>query len=127
LGIDASFLHPAERRMFMGRNGAVTATVLTIVLGVISSAAWDGLKRWFGTRKDQRVKVTFGQVDDRLGSSIRWWQVEGDADAAIRTIDRLMSGTTDTGEPTPKPVLGGDKPEQEPPGTATTDDRPAQP
>ncbi len=40
LGIDARCLHPAERRLFEGRNGVVAGAVLSIVLGVISSAAW---------------------------------------------------------------------------------------
>src|ERR1700730_12922697 len=45
VGVDAGYRHRPEQRLFEGRNGAVTDAVYTVILGVLSSAAWDGVKR----------------------------------------------------------------------------------
>jgi hypothetical protein len=101
-GVDAHYLHPPERRRFEGRNGFVEIAVVSVILGVLSSAAWDGLKRLFSKRPDARLKITFGRKVGLDGSSTSWCEVEGDATDVIAAIDRLIKGDSqqvDSGEP----------------------------
>lgn len=92
-GAKASYLHPPERRRFEGRKGVIADAVYTVALGVVSSAAWDGVKRLLG-RSQKRLDVTFGQLDGPEGDAARWWHVEGDGDDVLAAIDKLMSGAS---------------------------------
>jgi hypothetical protein len=91
-GTDARYLHPPELRMFEGRKEFVAAAVVTIVLGIISSGAWEGIKRLLDAGEARRMKVTFGRREDGHGGSVTWWQSEGPPEAVIESIDRLMRG-----------------------------------
>jgi hypothetical protein len=91
-GVSARYLHPPELRRFEGRKGVIADAAYTVVLGVLSSAAWDGVKRLLG-RSRKQLKVTFGQVDGPEGDTARWWHVEGDSADTLTAIDKLMAGT----------------------------------
>lgn len=91
-GIEANYAHPPERRLFEGKKGVIGDVALPVVLGVISSGAWDGIKAWLLERKHDRaqLQVTFSHVETESGE-VKWWRVEGHADAAIAAIDRILS------------------------------------
>jgi hypothetical protein len=69
------------------------------VLGVLSSAAWDGLKRLLAESKRNRLNVIFSEAKKSDGDASRWWHVDGDADVAMRAIDKLLSQGEDQGLP----------------------------
>jgi hypothetical protein len=97
-GMDAAYQHRPEQRLFEGRKGFIPDAVYTVILGVLSSAAWDGVKRLIGSKPRRRLKVTFGQVDGPDAGSARWWQVEGDSSDVIAAIDKLMTVGAMAGE-----------------------------
>jgi len=109
-GVDAGYLHPPERRLFEGRKGVILDAVASLALGVMSSAAWDGLKRMFRGRSEGKLKVTFGQVSEADAGPAQWWQVEGDSADVLAAIDKLMSGSG-----TPRPADDGPPEVSEPP------------
>ncbi|QGN50254.1 hypothetical protein GKC29_27840 [Micromonospora sp. WMMC415] len=65
----------------------VTAAILSVVLGIVSSAGWEAIKRVLRRRsRDDRVSLTIGWRD---GTAERWIRVDGPADAVAEAIDRL--------------------------------------
>lgn len=90
-GVRAGFMHRPEQRLFEGRKGVFTDAVYTVLLGVLGSATWDGVKRLLQRKSREKLKVTFGQADGIDAGSARWWQVEGDTAAVIAAIDKLVS------------------------------------
>jgi hypothetical protein len=98
-GVNARFMHPPERRLFEAQMGVMTDVVAPIVLGVLSSAAWDGLKRLLAESKRNRLNVIFSEAKKSDGDASRWWHVDGDADVAMRAIDKLLSQGEDQGLP----------------------------
>ena len=91
-GASASYLHGPEQRLFEGRKGVIADAVATLILGIVSTAAWDGVKLLLGRRSKGKLRVTFGQVERGDAGSARWWQVDGDGTEVIEAIDKLLAG-----------------------------------
>jgi hypothetical protein len=60
--------------------------VLAIVIGIVSSAAWEGIKLLLTKRKGKRVKLTVGY---RQSGEVKWVQAEGDAADVAEALSRL--------------------------------------
>lgn len=99
-GVEAEFLDSADQRTFEVKK-SIEALILTVVLGVASSAAWDGIKAFFRSRPKGRVSVTYVDLEGITGQRGTAWKVEGDSDAVLDAIDRLRSnklGSSSSGE-----------------------------
>lgn len=110
IGLSAEFLDPPESRTFEVRKSALTTVVLSIVLNVGSSAAWDAIKAAFRKRSAQRqakLSITFIDLDGEEGRRGTGWKVEGDTDAVLQAIDKLRQTAPDAkdGEPKAAPDL----------------------
>ena len=93
-GIDARFLDSSDKRTFEVQKSAF-AILGNLVLGIASSAAWDGVKRFFGKRPDNnRLSITYVDLVDKDGTRGTAWKVEGDGDAVLRAIDKIRQGET---------------------------------
>lgn len=106
--MEAHYLHPPELRMFEGKKGYLTDAVVVIVLGVISSAAWNGIKLLLPARKTRQMKVTFGRREDADGGSITWWQSEGPAESVVESIDHLLASNRSLNRGDPRQIRAED-------------------
>jgi len=88
-GIHAAYLHDSEHRRFVVRNSAI-AVVGAVLLGIASSAGWDGIKALFRGRSSSLVDVTYVDLETDDGR-LKAWRASGDADAVLRVIDSLRS------------------------------------
>ncbi|HWL37495.1 MAG TPA: hypothetical protein VNQ77_15020 [Frankiaceae bacterium] len=89
IGVDASFLDPADHRVFEVKKGALETAIISLVLGIASSAGWDGIKRLLRQRSNSRLSVKYVELEDRNQYG-RAWQVSGDdTDAVLAAIDKL--------------------------------------
>lgn len=55
-GVEAEFLDPADQQTFEVKK-SVEALVLAVVLGVVSSAAWEGIKAFFRSRSKGKSQL----------------------------------------------------------------------
>jgi hypothetical protein len=87
-GLGARFLHDSANRTFEVRNSA-EAVVASLVLGVASSAAWDGVKMLLRRAERQQLKVTYVDLRHSDGRQATSWTATGDSEAVLDAIDRL--------------------------------------
>jgi hypothetical protein len=71
-------------------SGERDPLLLSLILGVASSAAWDAVKLVFGRRTSGKVKVVVGF---RRGDETRWVQAEGDGRAVAEALDKVNPWT----------------------------------
>ena len=90
IGADAEFSHPSNERVFEVRKSAV-ALVVGYVIGIASNASWDLMKRLLRRRADQRISVTYVELEDGHGLRGKAWKAEGDTDGVIQAIDRIRA------------------------------------
>ena len=90
-GVDVAYLDPSDARLFEVRKSAIAADLVTIILGICSSAGWDGIKALLtrGHSADNKLEVTY--TDLGPGSIGRSWTVRGRAEDVIAVIERLQS------------------------------------
>jgi hypothetical protein len=106
-GLDAAFLDPPEQRTFEVRKGALETAIITVALGMASSAAWDALKAFFRAHAPGRLSVTYVDLEDEAGQRGTAWKVDGDRDAVLAAIDKLRHGeleASQVGEPPNTPA-----------------------
>jgi hypothetical protein len=108
-GMEAHYLHPPEHRLFEGRNNYFADAVVVIVLGVISSATWEGIRLLLLAKKTRRMKVTFGRREDADGGSITWWQSEGPAESVVESIDHLLATDSSLNRGDPRQIRAEDE------------------
>lgn len=63
------------------------AVMLSLILGIASSAAWDAIKLLLH-RRSSRVKVTAGF---QRGDETRWIEAEGDGPAVAEALDKFKA------------------------------------
>jgi hypothetical protein len=90
-GIDARFLDPPDQRTFEVKKSAF-ALLGTLVLGIASSAAWDAIKAFFRRESDNKLAITYVDLEDKDGNRGTAWKVEGDSNAVLQAIDKLRQG-----------------------------------
>lgn len=91
-GLDATFLDPPEQRTFEVRKGALDSAIITVALGVASSAAWEALKAFFKAHTPGRLSVTYVDLENDAGQRGTAWKVDGDRDAVLEVVDKLRRG-----------------------------------
>jgi hypothetical protein len=89
LGAAAEYLDPPDDRVFEVKKGHVAAAVLSFVLGIASTAAWDAVKIWLAAKPASRLSVTYVDLEDIAGRRRKAWRVEGDTAGVLEAIDRL--------------------------------------
>jgi hypothetical protein len=91
-GAAAEYLDASDDRVFEVKKGAIGTAVLSVVLGIASSAAWDAVKIWLMGKPTNRLSVTYVELEDVGGRRRKAWRVEGDATGVVEAIDRLRGG-----------------------------------
>jgi hypothetical protein len=86
-GAAADYAHPSTSRRFEAKKSA--EILVTLVLGILSSASWDLLKRWMRAKTTTRLSVTYVELQEGNLRRGRAWKIEGDTDGVIQAIDRL--------------------------------------
>ncbi|KAB1118473.1 hypothetical protein F6X54_03280 [Micromonospora aurantiaca] len=101
-GYRVAYADPPGRRLFEVRKSAVTTAVVSVALGLLTNAAWDGAKwlagwirrrRSDGNPRELEIQIT----DARPDSSSTTWTVRGEPMAVTSAIERLS--------PVPAPPL----------------------
>lgn len=82
-GLDVRTMHDEEQTEYYADREGV---VLAIIIGIVSSAAWDGIKRILARRQGKQVKVTIGYRE--LGK-VKWVCAEGEAADVAEMLNRL--------------------------------------
>lgn len=87
-GVDASFLDPADQRLFEVKNSALLDMLTAVVLGVASSAAWDGFKALI-RKRTATAPLTVTYLDLSPDGARREFTATGPVDDVLESIDRL--------------------------------------
>lgn len=98
-GIEASFLDPSEGRLFDVKKSAIATALVTVVLGVVSSAAWEAVRSLLIREhpEDSPMEITYTDLSPTgTGSS---WTVRGEGKDVLEAIDKLIEGREDTEGP----------------------------
>jgi len=83
-GVEVHPYHDLDHSDWLGERDPV---LLSLILGIASSAAWDAVKLLLRKRRTGgQVKVTVGF---QRGEEIRWVTAEGDGPAVAAALDRL--------------------------------------
>jgi hypothetical protein len=83
-GIGFRTLHDGADVEWYGDRG--DPVLLTIILGIVSSAAWDGIKRLLAKRKQAPVDLTIGY---RRDGTVRWVRAAGNAEDVATAMATL--------------------------------------
>lgn len=83
--LDVRTWHDAEHTDWYGDREPV---LISIVIGVISSAAWEGIRLALSRRKGKRVRVSVGYRDS---GTISWVRAEGDAADVAEALGTLRA------------------------------------
>jgi hypothetical protein len=88
-GVNVAYLDEPKDRLFEVKKSAVIAAFVTIVLGVGSTAAWDGIKALFKRNQldDKQMEITY--TDLSLDGSGKTWTVRGCGEDVLNAIDKL--------------------------------------
>ena len=100
-GADASFEHGPERRRWIGEN-AVDPTVLELIVGIGSNAAWAALCALVSRRKSDHVRVQWGQWEEASGE-LQWFEAEGSGDAVAAAIEAARPTDEEGARPKDEP------------------------
>src|SRR5674476_83817 len=87
-GIDAGYLHDSASRRFEVKKSALATLAVTLVVGIASSASWDGVKALIRRRPQAQLTVTYVDLKTRDGYATAL-TATGDAEAVLQAIDRL--------------------------------------
>lgn len=111
-GVKAAYLDDPDDRIFVSQNSAVLTAVGSIALGIVGSAAYDGLKAlvrrlW---RKDNDVSL---RLIDATGTTPAEWIATGSRSEVLKTIEGLRTrGLLPAGTPAMESgVAVGDPPQ----------------
>lgn len=94
---DAVFAQPSDERLFEVKK-SVEAVVVALVIGIASNVSWDLMKQLLRRWKEDRLSVTYVELEEGNRRRGQAWRVEGDADDVIRAIDRLRGETAENPE-----------------------------
>ncbi len=96
-GISARFLDDSSNRTFEAKFGYLDEFVLPYVLGIASSAGWDGLKalarRLASQNNKTKVQITVIEAGSGAG-----WRLEGEAREMPAAVERLQQEVQDSGD-----------------------------
>jgi hypothetical protein len=93
-GVDAVYLDAPESRTFEVKKGAslLFTSMISVGLGIGSSAAWDAVKTFFRSRSAKsadKLSITYLDVSGNEGHGRLGWKVEGNSEAVLKAIDKL--------------------------------------
>ncbi len=88
-GVDAEFLDESSQRVFEEKNSIEVALGAAFVIGIASTAAWDGIKALFRSRRPGKLSVTYLDLEQDEGDHVTGWTVEGESEDVLEAIDRL--------------------------------------
>jgi hypothetical protein len=89
-GLEADYLDEAGKRLFEAKKGLIVEGLLTVSLGVVSAAAWDGIKALLRRATPDKATLDVTYVDLSPEGRCRTWNVRGDRDGTLDAIDRLL-------------------------------------
>lgn len=87
-GVDAAFLDDAPHRLFLVQKSAALDLLSQIVIGVASSAAWDGLKLLF-SKRPPKGPLTVTYLDLSREGHRRQFTATGPSDAVLQAIEQM--------------------------------------
>ncbi|MDY6948933.1 MAG: hypothetical protein SXG53_24835 [Pseudomonadota bacterium] len=94
-GYRVAYADPPGRRLFDVRKSAVAAAVVGVALGLLTNAAWDGVK-WLAGRirrssqsDESPPQLEIQITDARSDSSSTTWTIRGEPTAVTAAIERL--------------------------------------
>lgn len=93
-GYRVAYADPPGRRLFEVRKSAVTTALVSVALGLLTNAAWDGVKWLAGRIRRNRSVETPREIeiqvtDFRPDSSSTTWTLRGEPSAVAGAIERL--------------------------------------
>jgi hypothetical protein len=103
LGITATYLHDADSREWIGEKG-IDAIVLSLIVGICSSAGWAGIEALLRGRTSSAVRVRVARCKHSSAGDPEWewFEVEGSAAEVADALKTLNPGSTSS------PPEGGD-------------------
>ena len=97
-GVEASYLDPSGERAFEVKKSDLADLVLQVVVGIASNASWEGLKALLRRKPNERLSVTYLELDDGAGRKGVAWRVDGDTESVLEAIDALRAVSIPDGE-----------------------------
>jgi hypothetical protein len=73
----------------------IAAAVVTWILGIASSAAWDALKVTIRKQPSQKLSVTYVDLKSDSGLSGKAWRWQATPRGVLAAIDKLRSNSND--------------------------------
>jgi hypothetical protein len=88
-GVSASYADPSDRRVFEVKKSALGTALVSVALGLVSNAGWDGVKAWLRREQPdgQRLEVSFADLS--ADGARTMWTVKGPAEETLAAVDRL--------------------------------------
>jgi len=88
-GVNVAYLDEPKDRFFEVKKSALLDAFVTIVLGVGSAAAWDGIKALFkkNSLDDKQMEMTYADLSPN--GSGKTWTVRGSGEDVLNAIDEL--------------------------------------
>jgi hypothetical protein len=102
-GINARWLHDADRRVWFGqRTGVVEAVVIPFIVGIASSGGWAAIAQLL-SRKRTKIKLKIGyRKIDGVGQE-RWVELEGKSTDIATTLEQINPWRGTESLPSTKP------------------------
>ena len=120
-GFRVAYSDPPGRRLFEARHSAVVEAIAAVGLGILTSAAWDGVK-WLVQRvrrnADRSQGVELHITDARSDSSTTTLTLKGSPEDVTRMIDELQQ----EGVPASSPAASPESPMPGPSESGPSDD-----
>lgn len=95
-GTSAEYAHGPAAREWIGEK-SVAVIVLSLVVGIASNAAWDGLRALVGRAGSERVRVRVARLKQTArGREAEWFELEGPGEEVADALMALQPPNTDT-------------------------------
>jgi hypothetical protein len=96
-GVDAEYLHNAERREWHGLRSqdTVAVLILSFAAGLLSNATWEAIKAVVGRRFGKRNIIVRFHERRTEHEEESWYEASGPADSVIDSIREFKAGHGD--------------------------------
>lgn len=90
-GVDVTYLDPSEDRLFEVKKSALTEALVTIALGITSTAGWEAMKALLRRNRadDSAMEITYTELASSGHGQA--WTVRGQGKDVIEAIDKLRA------------------------------------